>query len=64
MSFEFFTIEAFRMFEELIYHMKEEIVGNLFRVSLAPVKERPKPAITRRLSLPDEPQKKIGRNQP
>ncbi|MEW6103948.1 MAG: preprotein translocase subunit SecA [bacterium] len=59
-----YKIEAFRMFEELIYHMKEEIVGNLFRVSLAPARERPRPAITRRTSLPDEPQKKIGRNQP
>ncbi|MEW6104176.1 MAG: hypothetical protein AB1630_10285 [bacterium] len=63
MSFEFFTIEAFRMFEELVYHMKEEIVEHLFKVSLAPVKERPRQIITR-ASLPTEPQKKIGRNQP
>ncbi|MEW6680601.1 MAG: preprotein translocase subunit SecA [bacterium] len=58
-----YKIEAFRMFEELVYHMKEEIVEHLFKVSLAPVRERPRQIITRP-SLPTEPHKKIGRNQP
>ncbi|MEW6104172.1 MAG: SEC-C metal-binding domain-containing protein [bacterium] len=58
-----YKIEAFRMFEELVYHMKEEIVEHLFKVSLAPVRERPRQIITR-ASLPTELHKKIGKNQP
>ncbi len=59
-----YKIEAFKMFEELVYHMKEEIVGHFFKVSLIPSRERPRQMVTR-ARIPDEPhQKKIGRNQP
>jgi len=57
-----YKIEASRMFEELIYHMKEEIVSNLFRVSIAPLRERQRPVVSARIL--EMPQKKIGRNQP
>lgn len=56
-----YKIEAFRMFEELIYSMKEEIVSNLFKVSLAfPLRQR---SITKRDLIEDKP-RKTGRNQP
>lgn len=57
-----YKIEASRMFEELIYHMKEEIVSNLFKVSLRSSPARPTPIVTKTM-IEDKP-KKIGRNQP
>lgn len=57
-----YKIEAFRMFEELIYHIKEEIVGYLFKVSLSESRQRPRQIVTKQ-RIPDEQHKKIGRNQ-
>ncbi|HAW49934.1 TPA: preprotein translocase subunit SecA [bacterium] len=54
-----YKIEASRMFEELVWHIKEGIVSWVFKVEL----ERPKE--TQRVrEIPVKLSKKIGRNQP